>query len=192
MKKLIIFFVSLFAFNFNIQASSDITIYIFHGEGCGHCANALNFLNTYVKECDNVNLVKYEVWEDFSNKQLMNDVASILNTNVTGVPFIVIGETYIRGFGSGDNEKIKYIVDNYKKSDYKDVVKMYLDKEISLDDNDEINGREETTDNLNVYSNKKYSDVKKCGITFIIIAMIVVIILIILEFIKNKKRAYVE
>ena len=57
MKKIILFVLSLFIFTFNVKASDEITIYIFHGDGCGFCENALSFLRPYAAESKNVKLV---------------------------------------------------------------------------------------------------------------------------------------
>ena len=199
MKKLLVLIVSLFIFTFNVKASDEISIYIFHGDGCGFCKNALSFLRHYAAETKNVKLVEYEVWNNYDNKVLMHDIATILETNVTGVPFIVIGRTPIKGFGSGDDENIKEIVKDYKRNNYEDVVQKYLDGEISLEENDEEEQESENTivDNSNNYSDKNEStsnsfDVTKAGYTFITGAIVIILLLFLLSSLQNKKRTYDE
>ena len=199
MKKFLVLIISLFVFTFNVKASNEITIYIFHGDGCGYCKNALKFLRPYTNETEGVRLVEYEVWGNQDNKVLMHDVATLLKTNVTGVPFIVIGKTPIKGFGSGDDENIKEIVKDYKRNNYEDVVQKYLNGEISLEENTEEEQNDENVieNNPNDYGEESNSlsssfDVKKAGYTLIIGGIVIILLLILLNSLQNKKRTYDE
>lgn len=97
-----------------INASNQITIYLFHGDGCPHCAQEQIFLNELKAEYkDQINIVKYEVWYNDYNESLYEKVKTTLNASVKGVPFTVVGEKYFSGYSSTVGENIKNTVDDY-------------------------------------------------------------------------------
>ena len=58
--------------------SKKINVYIFRGEGCPHCEEALEFFDSLEKDEEYskyYNLVKYEVWNNKDNAKLMEEVA---------------------------------------------------------------------------------------------------------------------
>ena len=118
--------------------SNKINVYIFEGDGCPHCAEAIEwFEETLAKDSEYseyYNLVKYEVWYNEENNELMGEVANELGTQASGVPFIVIGEKYFSGFSSASSpETIKETIkEQYNNNDYQDVVKA-VQKGISID-----------------------------------------------------------
>jgi len=68
-------------------------------------------------------LIDYEVWYNEENDQLKNKVNDYLKANATGVPFIVIGDEYIKGYSSSMDDKIKEtIVSQYENDNYIDVI----------------------------------------------------------------------
>jgi len=114
-----------------------VTIYIFRGEGCGHCKNAITFFANLGNEYEDYLEVKtYEVWKNSNNALLAKDVAEEIGTEFTGgVPLIVVGEKYVGGFGDGTGEElIEYALEYYQDKEYRDVVKEKLsDKEYGED-----------------------------------------------------------
>lgn len=107
---------------------SKVNVYLFKGEGCGYCANALTFFESIKEEYGKYfNLVEYEVWYNKDNSDLMYDVAEYMGASITGVPFIVIGNEFYPGFNDSISESIKkQIVSEYNLEESKrvDVVKM--------------------------------------------------------------------
>ncbi len=100
------------------SAKAPVNVYVFRGEGCPHCEDALTFLNSIEKEYGKYfNLVSYECWYDANNNTLKEAVVKSLNSSSTGVPFIVVGEQYMSGYGDdSDGEALlKYIMDEYEK-----------------------------------------------------------------------------
>ena len=85
-------------------------------------------------------LVKYEVWYDKDNSQLMSDVADELGTEASGVPFIVIGDKYFSGFSATTSpEQLKNAIkEQYESKEYTDVVAA-VKKGISIDKKNEKN-----------------------------------------------------
>lgn len=98
-----------------IKPSNQVTIYLFHGDGCPHCAAEIEFLKELKAEYkDKINIVKYEVWKNDKNEALYEKVKEKLNTYPRGVPFTVVGEKFISGYSElSTNAIIKQMVDDY-------------------------------------------------------------------------------
>ena len=102
LEKILISFIlifSLFTIFLGKVSAKEVNVYIFHGETCPHCNAAIKYLES-VKDKYDLNIYKYEVWNDLQNKKIMEDVASYLDFNVRGVPFAIINDTPISGFDS--------------------------------------------------------------------------------------------
>jgi len=99
-----------------IEANEELTIYLFHGNGCPHCAAEIKFLKELKAEYkDKINIVKYEVWYNENNEDLYSQIKTHFNVNPNGVPFTVIGEKYVSGYSEnlGSGEEIRNIVEEY-------------------------------------------------------------------------------
>lgn len=108
------------------DTKEKITVYFFRGEGCPHCAEAEEFFADLAKDdeySNYYNLKDYEVWYDEKNSAFMEKVAKALDTEVTGVPFIVIGDKYFSGYSASMSENIKDTIKTaYEDKEYTDVV----------------------------------------------------------------------
>ena len=83
------------------ETDKQATIYLFRGQGCSHCLDLLNYLNSILDEYGNkFKLVSYEVWNNTDNADLEEKVAELLNADVQkgSVPFLIIGDQYFIGF----------------------------------------------------------------------------------------------
>lgn len=107
-----------------------VKIYIFRGNGCPHCETAVvEFYELGDKYDDYLEVVSYEVWENSDNSLLASAVAKSLGHNLTGVPFIVVGDKYMSGMPEGAlNTLVNYALEFYQKADYKDMVKEEIKK----------------------------------------------------------------
>ena len=114
MKKIkILVFLLLLIIPFSIKAESKVDLYLFYGDGCPHCAEEEEFLDEYLKENDDVELHKYEVWYNDDNKELLEKIKEVLKDDSTGVPYMIIGNDPIIGYTSGiTDEKIKCMITN--------------------------------------------------------------------------------
>jgi len=110
MKKLafILFAFIAFAAIFNVlpaqaaPALQEVKINYFWGDGCPHCAEAKPFLDDLEQRKPNVEIRRFEVWNDRANAKLMGEVGRYMQANVGGVPFFTIGDKYISGFGTAE------------------------------------------------------------------------------------------
>ena len=128
MKNIKYIFVALIVllFPFVASAKDKVNVYLFRGEGCPHCEEAMEFFDSLSEEDeykDLFNLVKKEVWYDENNSKLMQEVADALNEQVNGVPYIVIGSKTFSGYAESMDSEIKEAIKTaYDDKEYKDVV----------------------------------------------------------------------
>lgn len=87
-------------------------IYIFWGDGCPHCKALAKFISKLPTETKNkINIYSFEVWDDKDNKSFMKNFGKFLDQDVSGVPFIVIGDKIFDGYSSGDTKTDQQILD---------------------------------------------------------------------------------
>jgi len=99
---------------------TPVKIYEFYGETCSYCAALNEWFDSIEEEYGNYyDLIKYEVWNNQENSRLMETVAAKLNTEVTGVPFLVIGSNYLSGFDTSTDADVVlgYIMEEYEKAE---------------------------------------------------------------------------
>jgi len=80
------------------QEQNKVYISFFYGDGCPHCAEEEVFLKKLEYDFPNVEVKRFEVWNNRENVELMSKVAEELGINVTGVPLTIIGEEVISGY----------------------------------------------------------------------------------------------
>lgn len=131
-KVFMLFTLVLLAFPFVAKAEEKekVNVYLFKGDGCPHCADAESYFNSLSEEEKNkFNLVRYEVWYNETNKNLMNQVAEKLEETVTGVPYIVIGEKTFSGFNDEIGENImSFVTEMYESDAREDIVSELADE----------------------------------------------------------------
>ena len=73
MKKFIkyLFLFILFFTSATLVEAKDATMYFFYGEGCPHCAKEKEFLNEMEVKYPNLEIKRYEVYNNSENKNLM-------------------------------------------------------------------------------------------------------------------------
>lgn len=107
------------------KEKNKVNIYFFHGDGCPHCKEEFAFFDSIEKEYGKYyNLHTFEVWHNEYNSKLLKTFAYYLDKKVTGVPFTIIGEKVIVGFGANAKEEIPKAI----KSEYKKDYDIYFDK----------------------------------------------------------------
>jgi thiol-disulfide isomerase/thioredoxin len=139
---------------FGVSAKEEkekINFYIFYGDGCGYCAALHSYTDQLQKDKnykDMFNIVDYEVWKNQENATLMSNVGAYFKTEVTGVPFYVIGDQYFSGFSdqSSPAQIEAAIKKAYENKDYVDIVAGIGEGTISVKDGD-LNEKDTSKEN---------------------------------------------
>ncbi len=122
------FFLFFCSCNFVLAKENDtITVYFFHGDGCPHCASESEFLKSISNQYDNLEIVRYEVWNDAENAELLEQVKDVFDFNRNGVPFTVIGTTVFSGYSDAASSRIERAIQYYQEHEYLDVVQLVVD-----------------------------------------------------------------
>ena len=119
----------------------QVTLYLFRGEGCHFCENAIEFLKSIVNNYPYLEIKALEVWNNKENKELMDLVSQKLDIEIkSSVPLIIIGEDYAkRGFADGMIDGIKKEIElSYNNSKYQDIIKQVLNENPELYVTEEI------------------------------------------------------
>ena len=110
LKYLVLLLVAIFIIPFVAYAEGEETtaaedvdsravVYFFHGDGCPHCEEATEWFNSIKKEYGSkFKLVKYEVWNNEDNANMMQQVATFRQDDASGVPYIICGDQSWIGF----------------------------------------------------------------------------------------------
>lgn len=115
-------FLFMFIPNYISALEQEVTIHVFHGDGCGYCALEKEFLQELANEYENLNIILYETWYDTTNAQLLELVGTALDVEITGVPFTIIGDYYFSGYADTMNEDIIEEIQSQAKTPKVDVV----------------------------------------------------------------------
>lgn len=75
-----------------------VTLYLFWGNGCPHCAQEEKLLKKIQPLYPNLTIKRFEIWGSAKNRDLMAQVGEKLNTDIQGVPFTLIGKNYTTGY----------------------------------------------------------------------------------------------
>ena len=130
-KFLIILVVSLIFLPISVKADNNETVnlYLFYGKGCPHCKALEEYLDEIESDYPNLKVHLYETWYSRTNSKKLNKISSLLDKEVKGVPFTIIGGKSFSGFsGNETGEEIKEAIEYYSKTENKcnDVVGNYL------------------------------------------------------------------
>jgi len=77
---------------------SGLDVYLFYGDGCPHCKKEEKYLKLYEEKYADLNMHRFEVYFSDENMKLFGRVAESMGADVSGIPFLVIGDEYIVGF----------------------------------------------------------------------------------------------
>lgn len=101
------------------EENKEVNVYLFRGEGCPHCEEAIEWFNSIDEEYGSkFNIVDYETWYDEENAELMQKVAEARGEEASGVPYIIIGNKSWNGFtDSYESEMIAEIESEYAKAE---------------------------------------------------------------------------
>ena len=127
--------------------NEKVTVYLFHQNGCPHCAAEIEFLDSIKSKYD-INILKYEVSENETNAGYMNQAKAKFMQDNDYVPFTVIGKKYFTGYSS------------YSAPDIEKAIKIYLgieSEQTNPDDNPEEENNTKTLPLIGEVNMKKVS-----------------------------------
>jgi thiol-disulfide isomerase/thioredoxin len=87
-----------------------VTIYLFWGDGCSHCARTKPYLESLQTKYPGVLLKAYEVYYEPDNQQIFIDMASKFGFEPSAVPTFFIGTFYSVGYSEELNPKIEAVI----------------------------------------------------------------------------------
>ncbi|MFH1598520.1 MAG: glutaredoxin [Patescibacteria group bacterium] len=82
--------------------AQEVSLYFFYGEGCPHCAEEEEFLATLPDQYPEVEIIRYETYNDPGNANLLKEIGKSLDADVRGVPVTFINDEYVGGFYDAD------------------------------------------------------------------------------------------
>jgi len=111
-----------------VLAQEVVTVHLFHSDGCPHCRDERAFLEEIAPQYPTVEFALYEISKDASAAKLLGKVGEALKTTIPGVPFTVIGDQFVVGFGSPETTgvQIERLIEQQQQSQRPDVVKALL------------------------------------------------------------------
>lgn len=166
-KLLLVLLVAVMAMPLIVSAAEEkqkVTIYMFRGEGCPHCEEALEWFDSLDETTKNkINLVQYETWYNKENSELMKRVATALgeDSKSLGVPYIIIADKTYIGF-----------TETYKEPILAQIKELY--------------GKEDTFDVMQHLEEVKEPEGEKESTTYIVIALIVVAAVVLVYFVSKS------
>lgn len=111
------------------KESGKVNVYFFYGDGCPHCKKEFSFFDEIEEQyAKYYNLYTFEVWNDEYNANLLKIFSSFMGSESSVVPYTIIGDTEIKGFGDDTKSKIKNAIINNFDNDYD----VYFDKVLKL------------------------------------------------------------
>ena len=126
-KLLIVAFFFLLPFNVFGLEDEKVKLYLFYGDGCPHCADEKEFLSSIEDKYSNLEIIKYEVWYNVENANLLSQVQNKLHINRNGVPTTVIGEDFFIGYTESIGMKIERAIEFYSSNEHIDAVEKIID-----------------------------------------------------------------
>jgi len=113
----------------NVNALENVNIYLFYGDGCPHCKALEKKLDEIKIDYPNISIHYYETWYNKKSAKKLKEIGDLLNINIKGVPFTVIGGKTLSGYREGiTNIEIIEAIEYYsiKENACNDVVGNYL------------------------------------------------------------------
>lgn len=149
-KKILILFLLVFFICPTITfafGKKEVNVYLFYSETCPHCAAEHKYLDS-IKDKYDLNIYSYEISNPDSVEKL-EKISKYLDVNVTGVPYTVINNTAIVGFGEGMTEDtLLYHIKKARKRSFVDKAGMELGVVEKEETNNDSNKEEDDNNTI--------------------------------------------
>ncbi|MDI9518112.1 MAG: thioredoxin family protein [Bacillota bacterium] len=98
---------------------NKINVYLFYGDGCTHCEDEMAYFESIEEEYgDLFTLNTFEVWHNENNEQIYREFSKIMNDEIGGVPYTIIGDKSFSGFGAPYEDMILETIISQHKNSY--------------------------------------------------------------------------
>jgi len=91
---------------------TQVDMYIFHGQGCPHCANLLEKVEEWKTEFPFLNIKDFEIYFNDENRALLEQLSAAYGTEIQGVPTAFIGDKVIVGFSDSIERSLEQEVEH--------------------------------------------------------------------------------
>lgn len=116
--------------NTNLKPENKVIIYLFHGNECPACNNAITYMKENYDKFKNYEIKMIEVWHNENNQKLLKKVEEKLNIDITGIPFFIIGNYTKTGYN--EEEIIKTAKEMEYNKNYQDIINTILNENKNL------------------------------------------------------------
>ncbi len=97
-----------------LGAQEKPVFYFFHSEVCPHCVEAAPFIAFIKEKYPQIEFRELEVYRNLINREILKKKANELGVAKVGVPFFLIGKSYLSGFKKGEyEEKILLLIEEH-------------------------------------------------------------------------------
>lgn len=185
MKKIVFLMCLLGLFFIPIKVKAEVVnVYLFFGEECPVCEKEKQFLNEIKNKYENIKIYYYEVWHNPENSKKLEEVSSLMDVSVNGVPFTVVGDRVLKGYNDKIGKRIEEIILEYTNTSYDDKVGRFLQVETARK---QIELKEELQ--VTTLNDVEKTDKSKnlIIILFIVLLLFVFICIILYDNYKKKK-----
>ncbi len=101
------------------KEEGKVNVYFFYGRECPHCEDEFSFFDEIEDEYGKYyNLYTFEVWHDSYNSNMLKIFSNAMGSIVSSVPYTIIGDSVIRGFGNTSKDKIINAIKENQDNDY--------------------------------------------------------------------------
>lgn len=94
-----------------------VTLQLFYGDGCPHCARAEQFLDGLETRWPTLVVERLEVWDDAANREVFRDVLADLGEEPRAVPTIVVADRVWVGYSDATAAEVESVVAGLLDSD---------------------------------------------------------------------------
>ena len=117
---LIIFLFLTFFVPKNVSAKENVNLYLFYGDGCPHCRALEEYLEEIKVDYPNLSIHYYETWYNKDSAKKLDEIGDLLDINIRGVPFTIIGGKTFSGYSKGITDiDIKKAIEYYSLEENK-------------------------------------------------------------------------
>ena len=126
------------------ETSDQVTVYLFRMTTCEHCHDAIAWLNEVAPEYGSkFKLRSFEITSNQDNNAMYKRIVNHLEIK-EGVPLMIVGDQYFRGFSETTKEKILAAIDEvYESKDTYDIFEEI--EENTVDDEVQDSKKEKTS-----------------------------------------------